>query len=261
MQQPLALVTGASSGIGAVYADRLAQRGYALVLVARSVPRLEQLAATLRSEYGVNVEVLAADLTDDTDLLRVEARLQRADVTLLVNSAGVSTSGTLLDTDGASLAAMVQLNVVAPTRLANAAGRAMMKQGGGRIVNIASVLALVPDLFNGAYNATKAYLLSATEALRTELTPHGVYVQAVLPGITRTPMTAGAMKAIPAEMVMEPGDLVDAALAGMDLGEAVTIPSLPDSAQFERYLAARRDLRPHLSLSVPAARYRSAALV
>ncbi|MFC5391482.1 SDR family NAD(P)-dependent oxidoreductase [Bosea vestrisii] len=261
-----ALITGASTGIGAVYADRLAHRGYDLVLVARDEARLTALAERLRRETGRKVEWLKADLTAKADLAEVERRLREDEsLTLLVNNAGMSVSGTLVDGDIDRFEAMIELNVIAPTRLAAAAARNFVTRKQGTIINVASVLALAPELFNGSYSGTKAYVLNLSLSLQKELEPAGVRVQAVLPGATRTEIWARAgvdVAGFPPEMIMEVDDMVDAALAGFDQNEPVTIPSLPDQAEFERYTAARLALGPNLSRNAPAERYlakRSAA--
>ncbi|PTQ12097.1 SDR family oxidoreductase [Sphingomonas oleivorans] len=251
------LVTGASNGIGAVYADRLARRGHDLILVARSGDRLQALADRLRSETGVAVEVISADLAQAADLAKVEARLRedRA-ITGLVNNAGIAGEGAIVDADPAYLTGMIDLNILAVTRLAAAIAPRLAAQGQGMIVNITSVTALMPDGFTPVYPATKAFVLAFTEALQAELGPRGVTVQAVLPGITRTAIWEEARLAqIPAEMIMEVDEMVDAALAGLDLGEKITIPSLPDNADLDAYLAARAALRPNLSRSKAALRY------
>ena len=254
-----ALITGASTGIGAVYADRLARRGYDLVLVARDAARLEALAERLRHETGRKVEWLKADLTAKADLAKVEQRLrENASLTLLVNNAGMSVSGTLVDGDIDRFQSMIELNVIAPTRLAAAAARNFVTRKQGAIINVASVLALAPELFNGSYSGTKAYVLNLSLSLQKELEPAGIYVQAVLPGATRTEIWARAgvdVDGFPPEMIMEVDAMVDAALAGFDQGELVTIPSLPDQAGFERYTAARLALGPNLSRNTPAERY------
>jgi short-subunit dehydrogenase len=258
-----ALVTGASTGIGAVYADRLARRGHDLVLVARDRGRLEALARRLREETGRSVEVLAADLAQHADLHGLEARL-RADprIAMLVNNAGMAVAAPLLAADPDRLEAMVRLNVVAAMRLAVAAAVGFAARRHGTIVNIASVLALAPERFNGAYSGTKAFLLNLSQGLQGEVAGRGVRVQAVLPGATRTELWERAgtdIAGLPPEMLMEAGELVDAALAGLDLGEEVTIPSLPDPADWEGFQAARLALGPNLSRDHAAARYRAAA--
>jgi short-subunit dehydrogenase len=254
-----ALVTGASSGIGATYADRLAKRGYDLVLVARDAARLQALADRLAKETGVKVSVLPADLTDRTDVRIVEKRLREdADISLLVNNAGIGPKGTLVEDDIDYLETMIELNVVAVNRLAVAAAQAFAARGRGSIVNIASVVAYIPERFNGTYSATKAFVLNLTQAIHSEVAEKGVKVQAVMPGLTRTEIferVGRSFDQMPPSMVMDVNDMVDAALAGFDQGELVTIPSLPDSGDLDAATAARLALGPNLSHNKPAARY------
>lgn len=255
-----ALITGASTGIGAVYADRLARRGYDLILVARNLQRLQQQAAKLAA-LGVKVDVLQADLTAKTDLTKVEKRLaEDRSITVLVNNAGTAVPGNTLDGDIDKIEQMVLLNVLAPTRLAKAAAVAFAARKSGTIINIASVLALAPEMFNGVYSGTKAFLLNLSQSLQNELAPHGVTVQAVLPGATRTEIWDHAghdINALPAEMLMEVDEMVDAALKGLDLGESVTIPALPDIAQWNALQSARAAMGPNLSLKNAASRYKA----
>lgn len=256
------LVTGASDGIGALYADRLARRGHDLILVARRKDKLAELAARLEVETGVSVEVIGADLARAEDLLHVEQRLREdAAIVGLVNNAGIANEGSIFEADADYLSGMIDLNIRAVTRLSAAIAPRLAERGEGTIVNVTSVTALMPDGFTAVYPATKAYVLAFSEALATELGPKGVQVQAVLPGITRTAIwTEEAMAHLPAHMVMEADDMVDAALAGLDMGETVTIPALPDMAQYEAYITARKALRPNLSLAKPAARYGAVAV-
>ena len=259
-----AVVTGASSGIGAVYADRLARRGYDLVLVARDAARLTALADRLARETGVHTEVLQADLTNPADRARVEQRLQSdASITLLLNNAGMAVSGTFLESDIDAVERMIALNVVAPTRLAAAVTKGFAARKAGTLINIASVLALVPEMFSGTYSGTKAYVLNLSKSLQAELGRHGVRVQAVLPGATRTEIwdRAGTPIAhLPQEMLMDVDTMVDAALAGLDQGEEVTIPSLEAVREWTALEDARRALGPFLSLRDPARRYLAAAV-
>lgn len=251
------LITGASDGIGAVYADRLARRGHDLILVARRADKLADLAATIAAETGVKVETLAADLARPDDLARVEKRLREdAAITGLVNNAGIAGETPFVAADPAYLTGMIDLNVTAVTRLAAAIAPRLAENGSGTIINMTSVTALMPDGFTAVYPATKAFVLAFSEALVAELGPKGVQVQAVLPGITRTPIwTEEQMAGLPPEMVMEVDDMVDAALRGLAMGETITIPALPDNADLEAYLDARRALRPNLSRRLPADRY------
>ncbi|WP_422865569.1 SDR family NAD(P)-dependent oxidoreductase [Endosaccharibacter trunci] len=258
-----ALITGASTGIGAVYADRLAGRGHDLILVARDVARLEALAARLRGSSGVRVEVLPADLADRAQLARVVDRVA-TDTTLelLVNNAGISLEGTLIDTPEAAIERLIDVNVRAPTLLAGAAVRAFAARGRGGIINLSSVLALAPEMFDGTYSGTKAFVLNLSQGLAREVGDKGVRIQAVLPGAVRTEIWARSGKdvdAFPQDWVMDAGDLVDAALLGFDRGETVTIPPLADEAQWDALQAARAAMGPHLSRREVAPRYRRAA--
>jgi short-subunit dehydrogenase len=254
-----ALVTGASTGIGAVYADRLAKRGHDLILVARNTERLEALAQRLRAETGVAVDVVTADLTKPEDLARVEQRLATDPaITVLVNNAGLALNGGLLDSTQAELQTLIALNITAPTILASAAGRAFVARKAGAIVNIASVLAFAPEMFDGVYSGSKAYLLNLTLGLAATTKDAGVRVQAVLPGATRTEIWERSGKdvnAFPPEWVMEVEPLVDAALVGLDRGETVTIPPLADEGQFTTFNDARLAMQPNLSRRDVAARY------
>ena len=254
-----ALITGASSGIGATYADRLAERGYDLILVARDVRRLETAAAELRARYGVSVEVLPADLANRADLARVETVTRTdPDISFLVNNAGISGGKAFIGADPDLLESIVRLNVLALTRLAAAAADAFAGRGRGTIVNIGSVTALMPENFEPTYAATKAYVLALSQGLVQDLAAHGVTIQAVLPGATRTEIwerSGRNVDDLPQESVMEVGDMVDAALAGLDAGENVTIPSLPFVSAWAALESARRALQPNLSRRIPAARY------
>lgn len=255
-----ALITGASSGIGATYAERLAKRGHDLLLVARDAQRLQALAERLRNAYGIAVEVLPADLTQQADVLKVERRLREdAAIGLLVNNAGVAMNGPLATADLERAQDMIQLNVVALTRLAAAAAANFSAAGRGGIINLGSVVALAPEMFNAVYSATKAYVLSLSQTLAGELRDTGVQVQAVMPGVTRTEIwerSGTDASALPPSMIMEVGEMVDAALAGFDHKELVTIPSLPDAADWDAFVAARAALGPNLSRNQAAARYK-----
>ncbi len=254
-----ALVTGASSGIGAAYAEQLAARGHGLILVARDAARLEAAAQRIGRETGVSVEVLPADLTQPADLAAVRDRVATDEgLGLLVNCAGLGPLGPSLDSPAELYDGMLDLNVRALQTLTFAAARAFVGRGGGAVVNVSSAVALIPERFNAGYAAQKAFVLALTQGLAAEIGDKGVRLQAVLPGVTRTEFfdRAGAdIGQIPADMIMEARDLVTAALAGLDAGETVTIPSLPDPADWQAFEAARFHLGPNLSRRVPAARY------
>jgi short-subunit dehydrogenase len=256
-----ALITGASRGIGAVYVDRLAKRGYDLILVARSEARLKALSARLTSETGRSVTPLPADLNDKADLAKVETTLRDDQtITMLVNNAGVASVAPLLNADVEKMDDMIALNITALTRLAYAAAPAFVARGAGVLNNLSSVLALAPERFNASYSATKAYILNFSLTLHQELSPSGVQVQVVLPGATRTAIWARAgieVASLPASSLMEVDEMVDAALVGLDRRELVTIPSLPDIADWEAYTAARLHLGPNLSRNHAADRYKT----
>ena len=256
-----ALITGASTGIGAVYADRLAHRGHDLILVARDATRLATLAERLRAQTGRDIQAVPADLTNPGDLTKIQDRLATdPSMTVLVNNAGLALTGGLLDNGPEALTRIIALNVTAPTLLASAAGKAFRQLGAGAIINIASVLAVAPEMFDGVYSGTKAYILNLSLSLAQTLAGTGVHVQAVLPGATRTEIwerSGTDINAFPAEMVMDAGDLVDAALTGFDRHETVTIPPLADESQWTAYNNARLALAPNLSRRDVAARYRA----
>ena len=255
-----ALVTGASTGIGATYADRLARRGYNLILVARDQARLEALAEKLQAETGVKVQTLRADLTNKADLSFVETRLASdPSITLLINNAGAAASGAFTGQDPDNHQALIDLNITALTRLTAAAAPGFVARGKGAIINLSSVLALVSEFGMPVYNATKAYVLLLTRALQTELGPKGVYLQAVLPAATRTEIweRGGAdINALPEGSVMDVDTLVDAAFVGFDRRELITIPTLKDEGQWEAFDAARLAMLPNFRSDTPAERYR-----
>lgn len=255
---PTTLITGASSGIGATYAERFAGRGHGLVLVARDNARLEALAARLRQETGVAIDVLPADLTQHDELATVEARL-RGDATIgiLINNAGVAQSGGFTDQSTDSIERLITLNTTALTRLAAAAAPRMAKAGEGAIVNIGSVVSLAPELGMSVYGATKAFVLFLSQGMSLELGPKGVYVQAVLPAATRTEIWERSgiyVDTLPE--VMDVGEMVDAALVGFDRRESVTIPPLHVATRWDTLDATRQALLSDIRQAQVAERYR-----
>src|SRR5215469_10261133 len=255
-----ALITGASSGIGAVCADRLAKRGHDLILVARNRERLDTVAAHLSNEAVRSISVIAADLNDRVDLARVEEVLRTdPSVTVLVNNAGVGAPISLLDAEIHKYEGMINLNVTALVHLTYAVVPAFLKRGGGTIINVASVVGIVPELLNGVYGATKAFVIAFSRSLHKEFAERKIRAQAVLPGATATEfwdLAGTPLEQVQPEMVMNVNEMVDAALAGFDQGEFITIPALPDMADWEAYEAAREKLIPNLSRSSPARRYK-----
>lgn len=258
---PAVLITGASTGIGAVYADRFAHRGHNLVLVARDQARLDKLAARLRSETGVSVDVLRADLTDSADVERVAARLRSDDrIGILVNNAGAAGEGGFTNPSPQDAERIIKLNVTAVTLLAAAVVPRFLERGAGSIINISSIVGLAPEVPFGVYGATKSYVLSFSQNIQSELGPRGVYVQAVLPAATRTEIWERSGRDVnQLSGVMDVSELVDAALVGFDRRETVTIPSLPDVGQWTAFEAARQAMLPNFRNEHAAERYRQPA--
>ncbi|MBN6152289.1 SDR family oxidoreductase [Xanthomonas sp. AmX2] len=255
------LITGASTGIGAIYAQRFAQRGHDLVLVARDKSRLDALAARLREEHKVAVDVLQADLTTQDDLAAVETRLRDdAGIGILINNAGMAQSGGFVGQSGESIERLLTLNVTALTRLASAIAPRLAQSGNGAIVNIGSVVGLAPEFGMTVYGASKAFVLFLSQGMSLELAPKGVYVQAVLPAATRTEIweRAGIDVNTLAE-VMDVEELVDAALVGFDRRERVTIPPLHDAGRWDALDGARQALLGSIRQANAAERYRPAA--
>jgi hypothetical protein len=225
-----ALVTGASGGIGAGYARRLAREGYDLVLVARTREALDSLAKDLRESRGREVEVLVADLTRDEDLRIVEERVAgEPALDLLVNNAGFGSAGDFADADIDAEVEQVRLNVVALMRLTRAALPRMVERGRGSIINVSSLAGLAPLPFSATYGATKAFVTSLTEALHEELRGSGVRVQALCPGFTRTGFQARAgidAGSIPGFMWMDADAVVEASLAALERDDVLCIPGV-----------------------------------
>ena len=256
----VALVTGASTGIGAIYADRLARRGFDLILVARNQQRLNATAERLRAQTGVRVTPLPADLNDKADLAKVETVLREdPNITMLVNNAGVGSVASILQADVDRMEAMIALNITALTRLTYAVAPAFVARGTGTIINISSVVGIAVENLNGVYSASKSYVLSFGHSLQKDLAEKGVRIQTVLPGATATEFwdVAGYAPQKASEITMQAEDLVDAALAGLDAGELVTIPGLHETAAWTDWEQARRDMAPKFRNPKPAPRYRA----
>jgi len=255
---PAVLITGASSGIGTVYAERFARRGHDLVLVARDTARLDALAVRLRHDTGVAIDVLPADLTLRSDLATVEARLREdARIGILINNAGIAQSGGFTEQSADSIEQLITLNTLALTRLAAAVSPRLANAGEGAIINIGSVVGLAPEFGMSVYGATKAFVLFLSQGLSLELTPKGVYVQAVLPATTRTEIWQRAgidINTLPE--VMDVGELVDAALVGFDRRETVTIPPLHVAERWDTLDASRQGLLSDIRQAQAAERYR-----
>jgi short-subunit dehydrogenase len=255
------LITGASTGIGATYAERFARRGHDLVLVARDKVRLDSLAARLRQEHGVAVDVLPADLTKHSDLIAVEGRL-RDDVRIgtLINNAGIAQSGSFIEQTPDQVEQLIALNTTALARLSNAVAPRLVQAGTGAIINISSVVGLAPEFQMSVYGATKAFVLFLSQGLHLELSPKGIYVQAVLPAGTYTELWDRAgidISAYPPMMKVD--DLVDAALVGFDRRELVTIPPLQTAARWDALNSTRQMLLGDLDQAKVAERYKATA--
>jgi short-subunit dehydrogenase len=257
-----ALITGASMGIGAVYADRLGKRGYDLILVARSQARLKELADRLSNETGRTVTSLPANLNERSELATIESKLRDdPSITMLVNNAGLGAVTPLLQSDVDEMDDIIALNITALTRLTYAVAPAFVARGAGTIINIASVVGISPEALNGVYGATKAYVIALSHSLQHELAEKGIRIQAVLPGATATDLWEKAglpHQNLPQSIVMSPENMVDAALVGLDQGELVTIPGLQDGNEWTRFEDARRALAKRFGNSTPAPRYRIA---
>ncbi len=247
-----------ANGLGDAAKGVAAVEGYDLMLVARNQSRLAAQAQRLKDETGRSVETIAADLNDMADLARIETTLRtNARITLLVNNAGVGATAPLLDSDVEKTDEMIRLNV-GRAHPADLRCPGFVARGGGTVINIASIVAISPETLNGVYGASKAFVLAFSQSPHHELAGKSVRVQAVLPGATATEFwhIAGLpVHNLPAEIVMSAEDMVDAALAGLDQGEIVTIPSLPDKAEWDGFDAARRAMSSKLSRVVPARRY------
>jgi len=256
--QGTALITGASAGIGAIYADRLAKRGYDLILVARNADRLNALATRLATETGRSVSTVVADLNEKAGLSKIENLLRDdTSITVLVNNAGVGSVASVLDGNVDAMEGMIALNITALTRLTYAVAPAFVARASGTIINISSAVGIAVEALNGVYSASKSYVLSFGHALQRDLADKGVRIQTVLPAATATEFwdVAGYAKQKKAASTMTAEDLVDAALAGLDQGELVTIPTLQDGDDWTRWEAGRRALAPKFGNAKPALRY------
>ncbi|PYE49942.1 SDR family NAD(P)-dependent oxidoreductase [Deinococcus yavapaiensis] len=253
-----ALVTGASSGIGVVYADRLAARGFDLTLLARREDRLRDVARDLSARHGVTADVLAADLAESADVRRVEEYLRVHGTDFLVNNAGFAVYRPLADLPEDTVEEMILVNVLALARLTRAALPGMLARGRGTIVNVSSGLSWRPFRTNATYSGTKAFVNNFTRALAEEVEGTNVKVQLLVPGVIRTEFhdTSGTdLDRLPPGMIMEAPDLVDASLKGLDLGELVCVPAQPDPEVIARVFEAQLAASPRSGEVAP--RYRS----
>jgi short-subunit dehydrogenase len=236
--RPHALITGASSGIGAAFAERLAQDGYDLIIVARRRDRLEALAEQLKTKHAANFEILTADLSQSNDLRKVEQRIaENTALEMLVNNAGFGGYMPFVELDPDKAEELINLKVLAVTRLTRAALPGMIARGHGSIINVSSRLAFSAPLGSSqlpkraTYAGANAYLITFSQLLHSELEGTGVQVQALCPGLVATEFhehVGADPSRFPAAAVMQPADLVDASLAGLKLGEVICIPAMED---------------------------------
>jgi uncharacterized protein len=244
VHRPVALITGASSGIGEAFARRLARDGHDLILVARRKERLSQIGAELQNEHDTGIEVHAADLTLDRDVEKLVTLIeQRSALSFLVNSAGFGTRGHFAEVEADKSENMVRVHVLANVRLTRAALPAMIEQGRGAVINVSSLGAFFTTAHYTTYAATKSYLNMFTEGLAAELAGTGVRVQALCPGLTRTgfmytpEFTDFHYEKVPAFAWMDPEQVVDQSMSSMGKGPVVFIPGVLNR-MFVRILTA-----------------------
>ena len=254
-----AIITGASSGIGKMYADRLAARGYDLVLVARRADRLHQVSADLQKRFPVRAEVLVADLAQPIGLSAALARISSDDtISMLVNNAGFSAAKPLVETSSEVITNMIALNITALTALSQAALARFLERGSGTIINIGSGVGFAPMPWIPVYGPTKAYVLQFTQILQQQAVDTGVRVQLVMPGVVISEgwdVAGVSISTMDPASVMTTEDCVDAALSGLDLGELITAPSLQDETLLQNFEAASAALLQGVFQGEPAARY------
>jgi uncharacterized protein len=254
-----AVVTGASGGVGALYAAGLAERGYDLVLVGRQQKTLGAVAKAVKQKANVKVETLVANLAEAKDLARVEARISDDPaITALINNAGVASFVPFAKQSSEAVDETTAVNITALTRLTHAVLPSFLARGAGSIINIASVLAFHPLPNFSVYNASKAFVVSFSQGLQGGVADKGVLVQVVIPPAVDTDFWNKAglpVSNLPAGAVMKPQSLVDAALKGLDRGESWVFPSLPDQALWNDHEKTRQALVGGLMNGAPAARY------
>lgn len=258
----LAVVTGASAGLGEAFATRLAAEGWDVVITARRRERLEALADTLAQTHQSQVRMLVADLTVPSEAAELERLLRSEEVGLLVNNAGFGGYAPFVDVDPEVVDDLIRLHVRAASRLTRSALPGMVRRGSGAIINVASLLAFSATLppqplpYRATYAAAKAYMVAFTQALAGELADSQVHVQVCCPGLIATDFHAGMdMSGVPFP-AMEPGEVVEAALEGLRLGEVVCVPGLDDTGLLDRLGEAQQTLLLTAVASKLAERYR-----
>lgn len=261
----LALVTGASSGLGAAFALRLAKEAYDLIIVARRRDRLEALAKELQTEHRIHVEVLQADLGTPSGLRKVEERVIKAEgLDLLVNNAGFGGYMAFIELDPDKAEELIRVKVLAVTRLTRAALPGMLSRGIGAIINVSSRLALRAPLGSSqlpkraTYAGANAYINTFTQLLQSEMEDTGVRLQALCPGVVQTEFHERVglkPSSYPAAIVMQPEEVVSASLKGLELGEVICVPSMEDPSLFAKIEADQRTFFEGTRTGKLAARY------
>lgn len=254
-----AIVTGASSGIGKVYAQRLAARGYDLLLIARRRDRLQTIAAELQTRFPVQVRVLAADLAHPDGLAAVSEQIS-ADtaITMLVNNAGTSSVEPVSQVSVETITNLVALNVTALTMLTKAVLPGFVKRDEGTIINIGSVVSFTGFGWVPVYGGTKAYVQNFTQGLKLQLAETKIRLQYVAPSGTVSEIwdvMGVPMSSLGEGALMDTEALVDAALKGLDDGEFITAPSVHDETLVQKYVEASQTLLAATQQSQPAPRY------
>lgn len=254
-----AVVTGASSGLGKVFAQRLAERGYDLKLVARREDKLNELADELRSKYGVTVTNFVADLSAASDLEKVTTDIQNdPNITFLINNAGTSTLAPVTQTPIAKQKEMIDVNITPLLVLSNAVLPGFIKRNEGTLINIGSVLGAFTLPISSVYSGTKGFVVQYTRGLQEEVKGTNIKVQLVNPSITATEIweVGGVpLSALDQAAIMTTEDCVDAALAGLDAGESATFPSVHNQELIDAYEDARIKLFTGSQTGKPAERY------
>ncbi len=256
-----AVITGASAGIGKVYADRLAARGYDLLLVARRADLLQTLAQTLRDKHGIVVEPVATDLAAPAALEQLAAKIAADDkISLLINNAGTSTLAPVSDTGLGAIEAMNSVNLTALVRLTAAVLPGFKQRNAGTIINIGSVLGFAGLPISTVYSSTKAYVNLFTRGLQQELAGTNITVQLVAPAATATDIweiSGVPLSNLDPASVMTVDAMVDAALVGLDLGETVTLPSVENAQELlAAFDAASLAVLGNSQSGEPASRYK-----
>lgn len=253
------LITGASSGLGKVFAEKFAERGYNLVLVARREERLENLATELSHTFGNEVKSIVADLGSETGLKKVEDYLENDDsISILINNAGTSTIAPLAQTSISKQREMIDVNIIALMRLSNAILPQFINRKKGNLINIASILGYHALSGSAIYSGTKAFVVQYTRGLQEELKDTDIVVQLVCPATTATEIwdvSGIGLSALDKSTIMTADNCVEAAIAGLEKRELITFPSIDDEQVINDYETARMNLLKHSQSGKPASRY------